>query len=82
MRLLAAAGAASIPLGLVLDRQGAVIAGVMALSTFVSFVVADRRLSARRRPDDPGTQDPPTGDGDPPSGPPPPEGPHDFQLRG
>jgi hypothetical protein len=82
MRLLAAAGAAGIPLGIVLDRQGAVMAGVMALSSVVSFLVADRRLARRRRPEDPGKQDPPTGEGDPPDGPPPPEGPHDFQLRG
>jgi hypothetical protein len=65
----------------VLDRQGAVVAGVMALSTFVSFVVADRRLAGRQGPEDPGSQDQP-GDGDPPTGPPPPEGPHDFRLRG
>lgn len=78
MRVLVVVGLAFVPLGLVLERDGLLMAGVMVLSTECSCLVAEKRLAyARWRSGRDADERP---DEDPP--PPEDDGPHDWRLAG
>lgn len=79
MRVLVLVGLAFVPLGLVLDRDGLLMAGVMVLSTECSCLVAEKRLALARWRTARAAEEAPDDDAPPPVED---DGPHDWRLAG